>query len=1118
MSSNSTSTGPSRSTGSRASLSLSRSGGAATSSNLESTITRLLVCTKSLLEGLAKWSRGEVNEEEISAIYVKLGNDFNVACAVFARENISMNELLSVPSDLRVCLETCLSDTPSQATLERHLPQVRQIIIGLLHGLREKQRLYRDGVAARRAKESQERSSTSALGSSASAAANLTGPISTGPPLTPNSAGRSKEDLRRFVNQAQQAAPASTTAPSGSTTTQSQRYGSERRGASEEFSSANGGGTRPVSNRSINSRGGSLRESSRSSRTTLDSSEGGFFSVPSSSSTSSTSAPSLPPLANLPPLPRTASDASINSVNSSNRPLPDPERTTTTQRRRSPPPPPRDTEPIPRTPTLEQFPLPFAPPNSSIPVQGIPTITARPPSVLDQNEPPQQQQVTAASLEALKASDNLSRRASKRYSAYAIQKMTSPGSGGGPSTTGDGTTSSPVSTRVTSSRSRTDLTGSGVGSSSSNGDGSRRSREKSDHRSHRSIGGGSNGPLPPIPAIPRSFSSQAELSNRGAHSPITEEDEFGTSSSPIPSPALSTANSRGPPNFPPPQAPQPSTTLTRTVSTNSLPPSESSFITHSLPNNQTDSIISTSSTTLTSRAQSPTFPCSIFLQIGRDVKKARIDIGPPTIQSLRQLFVEKFQYNPGISGWPEIYLRDPDAGVSYELEDLEEVVQGSVLSLNIDTVEQVKQHIDQGMTSLAQDIKELRSHVFSMRRLSVSATSLGGVNPANHPALLSPEPPSATSPSLRPSPSEAQFQDTAQRVLRMKRLGSVASIAPEEKEEKDSNEIKSSETKEPKEETVPTTPATPTTPTQSTTEIVSSLKSQHAEVQNLRREIGVLRQIYVDFTSQTKEMFSAVRIQNSRVHHLASTKLSTDRAFVEAGTAKLESDSTNLVVKVDELQDTVEQLREDTVKGVRPRPQQLNEMASQLKKATETREKLVEWLKEVKPSWSQKWSEELSKILGEQKAVETQETLLNELSDDLDDVAGVFKKIQAVAKQLKPSTSTGGGPLASSLGIGGGTAGNRNLRELGGGDSQEGLSTVLLEVKALQPDPAKRLEAIAKAERQRELSLQNKTDDFADELGEFVGLGKLKKSGGIEETERLRQARSEATLKAMFSG
>ena len=517
------------------------------------------------------------------------------------------------------------------------------------------------------------------------------------------------------------------------------------------------------------------------------------------------------------------------------------------------------------------------------------------------------------------------------------------------------------------------------------------------------------------------------------------------------------------------------------------------------------------------------------MQIGRDVKKARLDESP-TIQSLRQLFVERFQYNPGISGWPEIYLRDQEAGVSYELEEMEEVVSGSVLSLNIDSafipflyfsllhqlartmtaVEQVKQHIDHGMSSLAQDIKELRSHVFSMRRLSVSANA----HPhSNNGALLSPEPPSASSPSLRPSPSEAQFQDAAQRVLRMKRLGSVTSIAPDEKEE---DSIGEKPKKEEEVKTIPVpaetppTPTTPSTPTQSTTEIVSTLKSQHAEVQNLRREIGVLRQVYVDFTSQTKEMFSAVRVQNSRVHHLASTKLSTDRAFVEAGTAKLESDSTNLVVKVDELQDTVEQLREDTVKGVRPRPQQLSEMASQLRKATETREKLVDWLKEVKPSWSQKWSEELSKILGEQKAVETQETLLNELSDDLEDVAGVFKKIQAVAKQLKPSAS--GSSITS---IGGGP---RTLRELGGGDSQEGLSTVLLEVKALQPDPGKRLEAIAKAERQRELSLQNKSDEFADELGEFVGGGKLKKSGGIEETERLRQARSEATLKAMFSG
>lgn len=44
---------------------------------MESTVTRLLVATKQLLEALAKWSVGQVSEEQISDIYVKLGNDFN---------------------------------------------------------------------------------------------------------------------------------------------------------------------------------------------------------------------------------------------------------------------------------------------------------------------------------------------------------------------------------------------------------------------------------------------------------------------------------------------------------------------------------------------------------------------------------------------------------------------------------------------------------------------------------------------------------------------------------------------------------------------------------------------------------------------------------------------------------------------------------------------------------------------------------------------------------------------------------------------------------------------------------------------------------------------------------
>ena len=58
--------------------------------HLESTSTKLLVATKQLLEGLTDWSQGKINEEQVSDIYVRLGNCFNAAVAAFAREGISM--------------------------------------------------------------------------------------------------------------------------------------------------------------------------------------------------------------------------------------------------------------------------------------------------------------------------------------------------------------------------------------------------------------------------------------------------------------------------------------------------------------------------------------------------------------------------------------------------------------------------------------------------------------------------------------------------------------------------------------------------------------------------------------------------------------------------------------------------------------------------------------------------------------------------------------------------------------------------------------------------------------------------------------------------------------------
>ena len=73
---------------------------------------------------------------------------------------------------------------------------------------------------------------------------------------------------------------------------------------------------------------------------------------------------------------------------------------------------------------------------------------------------------------------------------------------------------------------------------------------------------------------------------------------------------------------------------------------------------------------------------------------------------------------------------------------------------------------------------------------------------------------------------------------------------------------------------------------------------------------------------------------------------------------------------------------------------------------------------------------------------------------------------------------------------------------------------VLGEVKALQPNHEGRLEAIERAEKARQKELEGRRDgEFKKELGAFVEEGKLKKSGGIEEVERLRQVRDERARK-----
>ena len=102
-----------------------------------------MVATKQLLETLTQWSRGASSEGEVSDVYVRLGYEFNIACRAFNSIGVDTGDLGPVPDLLRSILEETLSQEASQASLDKFLPRIRDIIINLLQGLKKKQQKLR---------------------------------------------------------------------------------------------------------------------------------------------------------------------------------------------------------------------------------------------------------------------------------------------------------------------------------------------------------------------------------------------------------------------------------------------------------------------------------------------------------------------------------------------------------------------------------------------------------------------------------------------------------------------------------------------------------------------------------------------------------------------------------------------------------------------------------------------------------------------------------------------------------------------------------------------------------------------------------------------------------------
>ncbi|RMJ22042.1 Actin-interacting protein [Aspergillus sp. HF37] len=898
-------------------------------SQIEKSVTHLLVATKQLLETLTQWSRKQASENEVSDVYVRLGYEFNLACRAFNAIGVDTSDLGNVPDLLRSILEDTLSQDASPQSLDRYLPRIRDIIINLLHGLKKKQARLRSRQQKEEGRVLSGRQASAGSATSGQAVMNQMYEETASSMMLPKHTGRRQGSNGSIEDQIPASSSSSAHSPG------------EGRGASY-----------------------SEREASRREAQHI----------------LSQSSPSLP-----------------------------------------------DEKPPKAAGNSPEFASNYPPP------------------------PPTPKQDDA--LGALQRSGELERRASRRFSAYQIQKHLGTSSNGVPVLPSQ---NSPVPNRgrdVRESLNAVRLRG-----SLSHG------RQRSTNRIHESPHTkGSHAQTPGIPTAVEeehpnlSVEPPTEPSADVPADTKTPKDEIDRT----PEGDQLDSSARGkPPELPlPPQQPSLAEAFVEPVK-DTAAEQETIRETPETPKRANDkpSAVSTPppTTQFTPEQPSPGKELTLFLQYKSKIKKYVLPEGSAdlTLGRLQLAFIEKFAWNTHSNGsdLPELYIQDPISGIRHELEDLNDVKDRSVLALNVDTLDEVKKHFDDGFGNVRRLIEGVKG-------------SLDG--------------------------QESAMQRVSDHQLEAaKEMARLAAAPP--------------------------TPVSGTSATGDTRKgPMSGSSSQLAELQSLRRDIAVLRQTYSSFSSDIASSMSTVRAKADTVKNagevvsVPSFEGDAGRVRVNTGKKELGDESERLVARVDDLQDLVEDLRKDVVtRGVRPLPRQLENVSKDISGVTKEIRKMQDFLKREKPTWSKIWERELQLVCEERDQLTMQEDLAADLQDDLEKASQTFALVEQATKQQTMQYEPGGVTLRSNP---------RNVVIDPAVDPMRAKDGVLGEVRALQPNHESRLEAIDRAEKARKKDLESRSiDRFQRELGTFVQEGKLKKSGGVEETERLRSAKDDRVRKEVW--
>ncbi|KAJ3383180.1 Bud site selection protein 6, partial [Lobulomyces angularis] len=299
------------------------------------------------------------------------------------------------------------------------------------------------------------------------------------------------------------------------------------------------------------------------------------------------------------------------------------------------------------------------------------------------------------------------------------------------------------------------------------------------------------------------------------------------------------------------------------------------------------------------------------------------------------------------------------------------------------------------------------------------------------------------------------------------------------------------------------------TPNNKNAKLQTTIKKYSGIVGGLRKELAVCKQFYKTCQQDINQVLSDLITQTAEVRKSLIEEDIGNRKLLVSGKKRIEEQSSQLVTKVQDLQDIINELKLDvTVRKCRPSSQEMEYLIKEIISTKDEIDEFSEFVEEVRPCWKSVWEFELQSIVKEQNFLKEQENLTEDFKDDIFSIIEVFETLKTLIElQLKSSK----------------TSSEIKLEVLTDSDEfGEGVRNVLTEIQLspydYEKDSKKRLRALERNLKIKRFEKATRVNIFELELrfvtllnfkksilnfmflsSKFVNEKKLKQTGGIEE-------------------